>query len=288
MTLTTLGIFLATIGATFYTTASDAMVSPKLKFDKWHPKKLEGQVRASFGNINATKSVCPTVFGRVTTRSDSSSNRDACLHAWICAESFPSLMDFMSNWRTVNDSLEKAPEYMEGRPVGMNSYNNVTLQGAWIETKNSNVTAKFEEYGRLINNVTMAIPHLGVARAAQVWNAIMQPDELGGVGQYEIRAAVVSPTINVMCASVGEEELAPLVYVKWPHSQKERSNYSDQEIPIHKDTWDQWAVPNKFGDNGERNYYNRTVLDDIFQWGPKYERYPPVFSTVSSQVSLTP
>lgn len=92
---------------------------------------------------------------------------------------------------------------------------------------------KFEEHGRIINNVTLAIPHPAVYQAAtDPINDILQPSDLSGVGEYEIRASVVSPAINVMCVNMGRRELAPLVYTTWPHARKERTGFEDQEIGV--------------------------------------------------------
>ena len=50
--LTWLGILtlLATISSIFYTTASDALVSPKLKFSNWQNQALQGMVKTSYAN----------------------------------------------------------------------------------------------------------------------------------------------------------------------------------------------------------------------------------------------
>jgi hypothetical protein len=50
--ITWLGVLtlLATISSIFYTTASDALVSPKLKFSNWNSQQLQGMVKTSYAN----------------------------------------------------------------------------------------------------------------------------------------------------------------------------------------------------------------------------------------------
>lgn len=104
------------------------------------------------------------------------------------------------------------------RPVGT-LYDNTTVTGSWVQTDSSNMTTAYERYNRIVNNVTMSMPHAGIFSAAhdQI-NGILQPEELAGVGEYSLRASVVSPTVNVLCANMNATELEPLIYVTWPHA----------------------------------------------------------------------
>lgn len=62
-------------------------------------------------------------------------------------------------------------------PVGM-LYDNTTVRGTWINIQN--MTELSSKYGqRIINNVSMAMPHSGVFTAARdPLNQIMQPETL--------------------------------------------------------------------------------------------------------------
>lgn len=51
---------IATIASTFYTTASDVMVSPKLKYGGWENRELSGYVLSSYANTFAAQDSCPT------------------------------------------------------------------------------------------------------------------------------------------------------------------------------------------------------------------------------------
>jgi hypothetical protein len=79
-------------------------------------------------------------------------------------------------------------------------YDNTTVTGPWILLNTSDITAAHQKYNRVINNVSLAMPHVGVLAAAQTpKNAILQSEDLAGVGQYSLRASVVSPAVNVLC-----------------------------------------------------------------------------------------
>lgn len=266
----------ATVAATFYTTASDAMVAPKLKYGGWEAKELSGYIHNSYPRVEYIKEMCPSLTALIPEE-DHDEAEGGCISVQFSGESYRSLMSFMNVWTRIKNNGTKL-DYMDVRPAGTALlHDNTTMQASWIETSNSNVTANFERHGRIINNVTMAMPHPGVyAAAISEENNILQPDDLAGVGEYSLRAGVVSPTINVMCVSMSKEELAPLVYTEWPNSHSNETGVGDQMIG-----WEGWhlEVPNQF-DN--ETYLNRTVVDDIFKWGPDYDRRPPVFQLVSA------
>jgi hypothetical protein len=130
---------------------------------------------------------------------------------------------------------------------------NTTVTAPWIEMEYNNMTDLFETYGRIIVNVSLAMPHIGVMDAAlHPVNEVIQPKDLDGIGTYHIRASVPSPVIQVTCAMLTKEDLRPLV----------------------SDLWD-----NSFPANSSDVYLGGTPLDAIFAWGEEYGRYtwPPVF-----------
>ena len=57
-------------------------------------------------------------------------------------------------------------------------YENTTIEGSWINVEN--MTELSDTHGgRIINNITMAMPHVGVFAAARdPLNQIMQPEDL--------------------------------------------------------------------------------------------------------------
>ena len=266
----------ATVAATFYTTASDAMVAPKLKYGEWESKELSAHIRASYANPEWVKMVCPSVLGD----EDEQYAAESCMNIQFSGQSYRNLRNYMQVWTAINDNGTEALDKLEDRPGGTTLlFDNTTLTGDWIETGAGDVAANFERYSRIVNNVTLAMPHPGVYGAAMdKINGILQPSDLDGVGEYTIKAGVVSPSVNVMCVNMNKDELAPLVYTEWPGAETEQTGVGNQTIG--HDTWMN-EVPKPEDKDGERNYLNRTAVDDIFRWGPEYGRWPPVFQLVS-------
>lgn len=259
----------ATLCSMFYTTASDAMVSPKLKYGDWESRDLDGLVRATYANPYYIQKACTTP---IDTIMDPNNSAPSCLDVQYSGQSYHNLLTFMNEWQTIHQNGTSTIDYLGGRPNGKhNLFDNTTMVSSWIEKEFGKPQSAFAEYGRVINNVTLAMPHPGVYGAAtDPRNDILQPDDLAGVGEYSIHASVVSPVVNVMCVNMAEDELAPLVYTRWPDA---RTNGTD--IPGQKIGVDDWYedVPQPTDDE----WLNRTVVDDIFRWGPKYQRRPPVF-----------
>ncbi|KAM5353641.1 hypothetical protein ACJ41O_000291 [Fusarium nematophilum] len=273
MTLLGMLSLTATFAAAFYTTASDAMVAPKLKSGSWQSRELEGYVRASYANAQYVSHDCPYLFDM----NDDSHAAESCMNVQFSGQSYRNLLNFMTRWTHIshNDTRD-VPNDLKRRPTGNTLlFDNTTMMSTWIETEHGNVTAQYEETGRIINNVTLALPHPGVYGAATLPdNGILQPDDLAGVGEYAVRAGVVSPSVNVMCVTLGNDTLAPLVYTEWPDARVEKTGVGDQTRG-----WMGWEgeVPQSVYKSGKKNYLNRTDVDDIFEWGPKYDRRPPVF-----------
>lgn len=265
----------ATLAATFYTTASDAMVSPKLKSGGWESKQLLGHIRSSYANAQYVQDTCPYLFDI----DDDPNAGESCMNVQFSGQSYRNLQSFLKVWTGINENGTSEEIDVIDRPAGTALlYDNTTLIGSWIETEHSNVTQHFEKTGRIINNVTLAMPHPGVyAAATDPVNGILQPDDLAGVGEYKVRAGVVSPAINVMCVNVNADELAPLIYTEWDHPKVNETGVGDQVTG-----WDGWEteVPAPTNKDGKPNYLNKTDVDDIFKWGAKYERRPPVFQLV--------
>ncbi|OAA79859.1 hypothetical protein LEL_03345 [Akanthomyces lecanii RCEF 1005] len=264
---------LATLVAAFYTTASDAMVAPKLKYGHWEHKPMSGYVRSSYANSDYVKLLCPDILEPEVGGND---NTIACTAVIISGESYRNLQNFMGIWNTINTNGTTLIHDIKHRPAGVASLNgNTTLYGSWIETEHSDVAAHFEKTGRIINNVTLAMPHPGVAAAAtSPLNGILQPEDLSGLGEYAVKAGVVSPAVNVLCVNMAQDELKPLVYTEWPNA---KTNWTG--VGLQKQGWQNWTdeVPKHPDSRGNDNYFNRTVVDDIFHWGPTYQRRPPVF-----------
>jgi len=114
----------------------------------------------------------------------------------------------------------------------VNNSTAISVAGSWVQRGTSNIEAAFKEYNRIVNNITMSMPHAGVFSAARDRkNDILQPEDLAGVGEYSLRAAVVSPTINVLCVNMKATEMDPLIYVRWPDATTiESTNFPTQKL----------------------------------------------------------
>ncbi|KUI55452.1 hypothetical protein VP1G_02770 [Cytospora mali] len=180
----------------------------------------------------------------------------------------------MSAWRDINYKGAAASRDIAKRPNAQAMlYDNITMTGSWIEAQYSNTSENFDTHQRIINNISLALPHPGVYKAAtNDENDILQPSDLDGLGAYNISASVISPAVNVLCVNMNESDLAPLVYTTWPNA----NNTKNSNPPYQPTGWDGWTgeVPVASGDS---EWLNATVVDDIFRWGEKYDRRPPVF-----------
>ncbi len=77
-----------------------------------------------------------------------------------------------------------------------------------------------------------------------------------------MKASVPSPSVNVLCASLSEDELSPMVYESWPDV---------------NDVLDMTDFPNGFDIPPYPSWLNQTSVDDVFGFGEKYGRRHPVF-----------
>jgi hypothetical protein len=149
---------------------------------------------------------------------------------------------------------------LNSRPKGYAMLNdNTTITAPWIEQENGNMTKLYEDYGHIVINVSMAMPHAGVVGAAMdPINKIMQPEDLDGQGLYRIRASVPSPVVHVLCAMLTKEDMDPYVL---------QTNLTTNEV----------GLPSPY--NLSDPFLGGTPLDELFSWGPAYGDYtwPPVF-----------
>jgi hypothetical protein len=162
------------------------------------------------------------------------------------------------------------------RPPGFGLlYENTTITAQWINNIDTSVVSR--QYGRAINNVSLAMPHAGVFAAARdPRNGILQPEELNSEGTYSLKASVPSPVMNVICVNMNKEELAPIVYETW----------NGNEV-VNITTW---ASPGLM-DNATTKA--KTKVDDIFGWNtedptslpPVFAKYPKPFNTIMNHTS---
>lgn len=144
-------------------------------------------------------------------------------------------LSYLSTWQGIEKAGTGASADLALRPPPVGTlYDNTTVSGSWVYTQTSNMTAAFKKYNRIVNNVTMSMPHAGVRTAAHdSENGILQPEELAGVGEYSLKASVVSPTVNILCVNMNSTEMEPLVYVDWPYA----TTVNDTKMPGQKIAW---------------------------------------------------
>ena len=182
---------LVALMAMTYTTASEALVTPVLKFSKTESRLMYGKVSTSFANTYYIMGNCNTP---ISVEVDGENSGETCIQIQHSAQSYHNYMQYLTSWvenissRNGSDSMTQRPD-----PVGM-LYDNTTLKGSWINVQN--MTNLSEQYQRIVNNVTMAMPHAGVVAAAMdPINGIIQPSDLNVSLPEKILAVYQNPNI---------------------------------------------------------------------------------------------
>jgi hypothetical protein len=224
-----------------YTSAATSLVQPQLRLSTWQHQDMAGVVRSQFANPEFIKQSCATP---ITANYDPKYAHDTCAQMEHAAMAYHNYYGYISAW-TDFKAKNQSGDKLSNRPKGFALLNdNTTISAPWIEqqeVKTFNSTVP-----RYINNVTMAMPHIGVIQAAiDPKNALMQPIEADG-SMYHIRAAVPSPFINVLCATLIEEDMKPFLI-----------NHTNKADP----------------------YATGSAVADVFGFGEKYGtmRLAPVF-----------
>jgi hypothetical protein len=226
------------------------------------PRVLVGNVSTEFGNPKYLETHCSTPISQAM---DPEAAGSTCMDLELVGQAYHNYQAYISAWSDLVKSKNRTSSNLASRPPPTGSlYDNTTVTGSWIDI--GNMTELSMKHGRMVNNITAAMPHGGIiAAATDPRNGIRQPVDVTGEGNFEIEASVPSPAINVLCVGMTEEELTPLVYERWPH--------------VHHFDSLKWDF------EGYRNvpvdWFNRTVVDDLFGWDPDADaavkQTPPVF-----------
>lgn len=249
----------AALVAMLYTTASDGLVAPKLKFGRLEDRKIYGSVATRFGYQTYLEANCKTP---ITNATDPDHYGQTCMAIVYSGQAYHNYAQWMSKWgETIDRGNGTLDQTMRTPPVGM-LYDNTTIEGSWIEAQD--ITKVSRQFGRVVNNVTVAMPHTAVFAAARdPINRILQPQELDGLGEYFLEASVPSPATNVICAHMTQEELKPMVLELWPGWNGTKPNNTNYPAL--------WDIPR------HPSWLNKTAVDDVFGFGRKYGRRMPVF-----------
>ena len=164
----------AALMAMLYTTASDALVTPKLKFGRLEHKVLWGQVATEYANPQWIQSNCNTP---ISTSQDPNYSATTCTAIELPGQAYHNYAQWLAKWTDFVRARNGSSDQNERpRPVAI-LYDNTTIQGSWIEIQDMKENSK--SFGRSVNNVTMAMPHSGLFAAARDnRNGIIQPQEL--------------------------------------------------------------------------------------------------------------
>ncbi|KAL4925230.1 uncharacterized protein BDV17DRAFT_187771 [Aspergillus undulatus] len=252
----------ATLVAMLYTTAAEALVTPKLKWSDVNDRVLVGNVYASFANTKYLTDNCETP---IALQDDVEYRNNTCLNMQHAGQAYHNYQSFLHNWTLVAEGQRPSSTDLASRPLPTGSlHDNTTVAGSWIDR--ANMTELSEKYGRNVHNITAAMPHGGIIAAANhPDNDIIQPKDQSGEGMYELEASVPSPAVNVLCAGMTGEELAPIVYNQWPNTGGKFNEVT-------------WTIETPADVPDPEHWTNRTVVDDLFGFGPDYPgQYAPIF-----------
>ncbi|KAJ5637588.1 hypothetical protein N7490_007467 [Penicillium lividum] len=260
--LTFLGLIalVASLVAMLYTTAAEALVSPKLTLGPLQNTILWGKVAAAFGNNVYLGENCQTP---IPVAMDWARNT-TCLQIEHVGQAYHNYQQWIGTWAELVAGGNETSDQLALRPAPTGSiWDNTTVAGTWIEKKN--ITEMSEKHKRMVNNITMAFPHGGVPLAAMdPKNNLRQPQQASGEGKYNIEASVPSPAVNVLCVGMNKSELSPMVYSSWPNAHFNATT---------------WSVDGADDIPRTPSWLNSTVVDSIFGFGEKYGQRPPVFGT---------
>lgn len=234
-------------------------VSPKLSMGSVEDTTLSGKVYASFGNTNYLASVCQTP---IPVDMDPEARNTTCLQIEHVGSAYHNYQQWVTTWSDLVEGDNKTSDNLHHRPKPSGSiWDNTTVTGSWIEVAHTEELSS--KHNRMVNNITMAMPHGGIPGAAMdEKNDIRQPYDASGEGKYNLEASVPSPAVNVLCVGMNKSELSPLIYNTWPDADFNATSWMSSppdNIPVFP------------------SWLNSTVVDDIFGFGEKYGQRPPVF-----------
>lgn len=281
---------LSTVLSTLYVTAATALVQPIARESDWHSKVVAGSVSTDFANLKHIQDSCKLP---IAPGVDDNYLSTTCMKISHAARSMYNEQTFLATW---SEFLEPGNDTsnQEQRPavVGL-QYENATVVPQWINVINTTEVSSLHR--RVINNVTLALPHIGVVDAIQNQrNRMPRSESSNSIGTYSLWASVPSPMINVLCVHMTEKELEPIVFSKW--SQNQTVNASNWFTTGDFSTWEPSIIPHVMD---LATTTNKTVVDDIFEWYKKDKEtmidYPPVFpllpkpfNTVLNHTSFAP
>jgi hypothetical protein len=249
---------LCTILSTVYGTAATALVQPVPRQSDWHSKTMVGSVMTDFANYEYIESLCPSPIP------DKEYANVTCLQLDWAGTNYYNFGKFLSSWGDMVKSNKGTSMKQEQRPtwIGL-PYANTTVVPQWIDVVDTTEMSKKNQ--RVINSVSLALPHIGVSNAvSDMRNDMPRSDTSDVIKAYSLWASVPSPVTRVLCVHMNETELAPIVYGAWNNDKLNATEWT--ETPGKQDA----------------TTTNMTVVDELFGWTKKDNEsmldYPPVFA----------
>lgn len=168
---------IAMISATFYTTASDTLVSPKASLRPPSQQRIPASVSSAFSNSTYIQNTCPVLVS-VTEDPTAFNSCDAVVQT---ADAFRNFVSYVDTFHSLQSGLNGSLLPQE-RPPPVATYNDlISVQGSWLHEDGleEDITYAQSYIGnsRVINNVTMLLPHAGVVSPSQrLGDALTPPD----------------------------------------------------------------------------------------------------------------
>ncbi|KAL6713673.1 hypothetical protein ACLMJK_009138 [Lecanora helva] len=267
--------FCAAILAMVYTTASDALVSPKLRYGPYQHRVLYGNVTSRFANETYIEDRC---FSPIDLNVDPLHKGQTCIAIEHSGQAFHNYQQYLTNWTNYLNLGGSVSTNISERPLPVGTFSdNTSVTGSWIYP--ADMAADSKKFNRMVNNVTVAMPHSNIfAAAMHPKNKILQPQDLDGLGEYKLEASVPSPAVNVLCVALTKDELAPMVVSQWP-AYKANTTFNVTMYPPDGDpkAAEALGLP---GLPGNTSWLNATAVDDLFGFGEKYGRRAPYFPII--------
>ncbi|CAO2655079.1 Nn.00g118120.m01.CDS01 [Neocucurbitaria sp. VM-36] len=250
-----LSIF-AAILSLLYTTAAGALVQPQLRLAPRQQMTFGAEVHTDFANVSVAEQICD---GEWLDVNDAEFGGSTCLQvkwAYLCGANF---VNYMSTWseKSLITNPSSSTHLDDHPPVFATLDNNITVTTAWVDVQDIKTES---DQGRIVNNITIAVPHRGVPDAARTNKNVLQLDDLSNAGFYTIEAKVASPALNALCVNANTSDLEPIIYATWPNARK-FENISD----INRF----WPIESFQDSNINMN--NQTALDSVFGWKDENE-----------------
>ncbi|KAF3903737.1 hypothetical protein AA313_de0210313 [Arthrobotrys entomopaga] len=204
----------ATIFASFYTTAADTLVSPKLGWGSFHSRNITGLAYTQYANSTYRTEKCQTV---ISDAEDPIYNKysitvakftcDAILSA---GRGYRDISDWNELWTETRG--QSFPDPLK-RPSAPSSLDLVNYVGTWMHVSGENG----------VNRAVMAMPHPGIITATRnsSLNGILQPEDAGsGYGSFMVKASVPNPIVDVTCSPIGADQ------AQWYVAQLSKTDFS--------------------------------------------------------------